>query len=87
MSEMPSLTQQRHRNNLTKCLGCLKAYLEKKSHAINNTTNNQNSMFPSDFALTAEELRRASKWIGIITGHVTTEEILDVIFRDFCIGK
>jgi len=76
--EMPSLTQQRHRDNLTKCLLCLKTYLQKKNHAINST---------GDFALTVEELRRAIKWIGVITGHVTTEEILDVIFKDFCIGK
>jgi tRNA modification GTPase len=78
MAEMPSLTQQRHRDNLTRCLACLKAYLQKKSHAIDST---------GDFALTVEELRKAVKWIGNITGHVTTEEILDVIFRDFCIGK
>lgn len=85
MSEIPSLTQQRHRDNLIKCLKCLKNYTAKKNEAMKDT--NSSSIYSNDFALTAEELRRASKWIGHVTGHVTSEEILDVIFRDFCIGK
>ena len=35
----------------------------------------------------AEELRMAIREIGKITGKVGVEEILDVVFRDFCIGK
>ena len=43
----------------------------------------------SDFTidLAAEELRAAIREIGRITGRVGVEEILDVVFRDFCIGK
>ncbi len=37
--------------------------------------------------LAAEELRLALGAIGRITGRVDVEELLDVIFRDFCIGK
>ena len=37
--------------------------------------------------LMAEDLRLASRALGRITGRVDVEEILDVIFRDFCIGK
>jgi len=37
--------------------------------------------------LFAEELRLAGQSIGRITGRVDVEDILDVIFRDFCIGK
>lgn len=37
--------------------------------------------------LFAEELRLASQSLGRITGRVDVEDILDVIFRDFCIGK
>jgi len=37
--------------------------------------------------LVAEDLRRAARAVGRITGRVDVEEILDVIFRDFCIGK
>jgi tRNA modification GTPase len=40
-----------------------------------------------DIVLAAEELRKALRNIGKITGKITTEDILDVIFRDFCIGK
>jgi tRNA modification GTPase len=37
--------------------------------------------------LVAEDLRLAARGVGRITGRVDVEEILDVIFRDFCIGK
>jgi tRNA modification GTPase len=37
--------------------------------------------------LVAEELRRAATALGRLTGRVDVEDILDVIFRDFCIGK
>jgi tRNA modification GTPase len=35
----------------------------------------------------AEELRLAARDLGRLTGKVDVEDILDVIFRDFCIGK
>jgi tRNA modification GTPase len=35
----------------------------------------------------AEELRLAARALGRLTGRVDVEDILDVIFRDFCIGK
>jgi tRNA modification GTPase len=37
--------------------------------------------------LAAEDLRLALRAIGRITGRVDIEELLDVVFRDFCIGK
>jgi tRNA modification GTPase len=37
--------------------------------------------------LIAEELRAAATSLGRLTGRVDVEDILDVIFRDFCIGK
>ncbi|WP_085906393.1 tRNA uridine-5-carboxymethylaminomethyl(34) synthesis GTPase MnmE [Kiloniella majae] len=37
--------------------------------------------------LCAEDLRLATRYLGRITGKVDVEELLDVIFRDFCIGK
>ena len=37
--------------------------------------------------LLAEQLRRAATELGRLTGRVDVEDILDVIFRDFCIGK
>jgi tRNA modification GTPase len=37
--------------------------------------------------LAAEDARLAMRALGRITGRVEVEDILDVIFRDFCIGK
>ena len=37
--------------------------------------------------LLAEELRTSANALGRLTGRVDVEDILDVIFRDFCIGK
>ncbi len=76
MNEMPVLTQQRHRENLTKCVESLKRYLELSANLSKN-----------DSALVAEELRVSSRWLSRTTGSITSDQILDVIFRDFCIGK
>ena len=40
-----------------------------------------------ELELIAEDLRLAVRSIGSITGKVDIEDILDVVFRDFCIGK
>jgi tRNA modification GTPase len=37
--------------------------------------------------LAAEDLRLAARSLGRITGRVDVEDLLDIIFRDFCIGK
>jgi tRNA modification GTPase len=37
--------------------------------------------------LAAEDLRLATRALGRITGRVDVEDMLDVIFREFCIGK
>lgn len=44
----------------------------------------QNSSQPE---LMAEDIRIAARALGRITGRVDVEDLLDVIFRDFCIGK
>ncbi len=40
-----------------------------------------------DVVLGAEDLRYAAKEIGRIGGVIDVEDVLDSIFRDFCIGK
>jgi tRNA modification GTPase len=37
--------------------------------------------------LAAEDVRLAARSLGRITGRIDVEEMLDVIFREFCIGK
>nr|XP_006001679.1 PREDICTED: tRNA modification GTPase GTPBP3, mitochondrial isoform X3 [Latimeria chalumnae] len=68
----PSLTQARHRLHLCSCAEALMQY---------------HSYRALDLVLAAEQLRFAQRHLGKITGKISVEEILDVIFRDFCIGK
>ncbi|KAM7286158.1 tRNA modification GTPase GTPBP3, mitochondrial [Ixodes scapularis] len=68
----PALTQERHRHHLRHCLESLGRF---------------GSHVHGDAVVAAEHLRLALAHLGRITGKVFSEEILDVIFRDFCIGK
>ena len=47
----------------------------------------ERALVAPEVALAAEDLRLAMRAIGRITGTVRIDELLDVIFRDFCIGK
>lgn len=40
-----------------------------------------------ELELATEELRCAARALGSITGAIETEEVLDAIFSEFCIGK
>ncbi|XP_073517163.1 tRNA modification GTPase GTPBP3, mitochondrial [Phyllobates terribilis] len=68
----PTITQTRHRHHLTACLDALGRYSGHRQQ---------------DLVLSAEELRIAHRQLGTITGRVSAEDILDIIFSDFCIGK
>lgn len=68
----PALTRPRHRQALTEALDSLR-------HAL-AAPQDQPELF-------AEDLRLALRAIGRITGRVDVEELLDSVFRDFCIGK
>ena len=70
--DAPALTRPRHRHALTDALAALQHGLAA----------------PADQPeLLAEDLRLAMRAIGRITGRVDVEELLDFVFRDFCIGK
>ena len=69
-----SITRQRHRQALTSCLECLTACREQLG-----------ANEPIELAV--ENLRLGVRAVGRITGIVDIEDILDVVFRDFCIGK
>lgn len=47
----------------------------------------KSSACASSSELAAEDLRLAARALGRITGRVDVEDVLDVIFKDFCIGK
>lgn len=74
-TEHISMNQARHKQHVTDCL-----------NKLNDFLNAQNSV-NCDTVLLAEHLRLALKHLGRLTGAVTSEQLLDVIFKDFCIGK
>jgi len=41
----------------------------------------------ADIELTAEDVRLGVRFLGRIAGRVDVEDVLDAVFRDFCIGK
>ncbi|MBN8958404.1 MAG: tRNA uridine-5-carboxymethylaminomethyl(34) synthesis GTPase MnmE [Rhizobiales bacterium] len=51
------------------------------------TLNRASKLGGSDLELLAEELRAAATDLGRLLGKIDVEDVLDVIFRDFCIGK
>jgi tRNA modification GTPase len=68
----PLLTRPRHRHALAEAQSALRHSLDA----------------PADRPeLLAEDLRLAMRAIGRITGRVDVDELLDFVFRDFCIGK
>ena len=67
------ITRERHRQHLEQCIDHLKNFLDKNDK--------------KDFDKAAEDLRLATRHLGMIVGKVDVEEILGSIFNDFCIGK
>ena len=67
------ITRERHRQHLEQCADHLKNFLDKNDK--------------KDFDKAAEDLRLATRHLGMIVGKVDVEELLGSIFNDFCIGK
>jgi len=67
------ITRERHRQSLINCVQHLEKFQKKKS--------------AQDFDKAAEDLRLATRHLGMIVGKVDVEELLGSIFNDFCIGK
>ncbi len=67
------ITRERHRQHLQQCMDHLNNFNQKKEI--------------EDFDKAAEDLRLATRHLGMIVGKVDVEEILGSIFKDFCIGK
>ena len=73
ISEDILITRERHRKNLEQCVLHLENFINKNDN--------------EDFDKAAEDLRLATRHLGMIVGKVDVEEILGSIFNDFCIGK
>ena len=67
------ITRERHRQHLIQCVDHLKNFSCKNDKM--------------DFDKAAEDLRLATRHLGMIVRKVNVEEILGSIFNDFCIGK
>ncbi len=72
-AELSLVSRSRHRHMLEQTLAALE-------RALSSDLVGQED-------LVAEELRGAAVALGRLTGRVDVEDVLDVIFRDFCIGK
>jgi tRNA modification GTPase len=57
---------------------------ESLTHCVTALDSAQTAVLPE---LAAEDLRSAADALGRITGRIDIEDMLDAIFRDFCIGK
>jgi len=67
------ITRERHRQHLEQCINHLQNFKSKNGS--------------EEFDKAAEDLRLATRHLGMIVGKVDVEEILGSIFNDFCIGK
>jgi tRNA modification GTPase len=71
-AEFPAVTRERHRLRLLEACNCLGRALEALGRGPE---------------LAAEDLRLAARALGRIAGRIDPEDVLDVIFASFCIGK
>ena len=72
--EYVALSRTRHHDALQECRSRLELFLRNVSSG-------------ADLELLAIDLRDALSALGTVTGETTPDEILDVIFSSFCIGK
>ena len=69
-----AISRERHRDALAIALGALK-----------NARESALAMMPPE--IVAVDIMAAAAALGSITGEVGADDVLDAIFRDFCIGK
>jgi tRNA modification GTPase len=77
-TENALVTRERHRRLLIETVASL---------TRTASTRLDSSDGGKSYELVAEDLRLAARSLGRLTGRVDVDDILDVIFRDFCIGK
>jgi tRNA modification GTPase len=70
-AEFPAVTRERHARLLAEAI----VHLGRAEHALEQPE------------LAAEDLRLAARALERVTGRIGSEDVLDVIFSSFCIGK
>ena len=98
----PLLISIKEQNNMRQLIDILEKKVKNLALPANNAlitseryrqslletlTNLDNFSLSKNIEFAAEDLRLAIRAIGKITGKVEADDILDVIFRGFCIGK
>ena len=68
------LTNQRHYSSLTNTIS-----------TINEIEKGLESKVSGEFL--SIDIKKSLEYLGEITGEISNEDLLDSIFRDFCIGK
>jgi tRNA modification GTPase len=66
------LVRSRHEESIRSCVESLNLALETP---------------PEHLEIVAEHLRTAAQSVGALTGVIGVEDVLDSVFREFCIGK
>lgn len=84
------------RNELADALGIMPVegvFIARRRHLTNlekayqYIINAKEILQTGDLVLCAQEIRQAQDYLGMITGKVTSDDILGKIFSTFCIGK
>jgi tRNA modification GTPase len=87
-SSSSPVVNARQREHLRECVEFLELFLQAVGAPAEGADAQGSSPHGSaDLVLAVEYLRLACGSLGRIVGHVQVEELLDVIFNDFCIGK
>ena len=71
-TEPALITRERQKSAVKMCIQCLDGALKNDLQSLE---------------LTAEQLRMAAHHLARLVGRIDVEDLLDVIFRDFCVGK
>ena len=74
LSEQPFITSARQQDCLTKALDGLHSFLR----ALPNSRSHE---------LLAFELQQSARALGAVIGELSSEDILDKVFSEFCVGK
>jgi tRNA modification GTPase len=74
LSGGPVISRARHRTALARCIQSVERALDGFESQM-------------ELEIVAEDLRLGSDDLGRVTGRVDVEDLLDLVFRDFCIGK